>query len=79
MTRIEAHNILDAAQRGELVTKALITEALQATGDLARYESLPVKYEVTQWRVAYTVAEWPAPMTRAPAFAHAAESKGGEA
>ena len=41
MTRTEAHNILDAAQRGELVTKALITEALQATGDLARYEPKP--------------------------------------
>ena len=100
MTRTEAHNILDAAQRGELVTKAVITEALQATGDLARYESLPVKYQVTQWPVAYTSPQWTEPekcpsgkceypprdcfgsgclMTRAPAFAHAAESKGGEA
>ena len=41
MIRTEAHNILDAAQRGELVTKALITEALQVTGDLARYEPKP--------------------------------------
>ena len=79
MTRIEAHNILDAAQRGEAVTKALITEALQATGDLARYESLPVKYEVAQWSVAYTSPAWAAPLTRAPAFVvHESDAEGGE-
>ena len=49
MTRTEAHNLLDAAKRGELVTSDGITEALQATGDLARYEPQPVTYTSPQW------------------------------
>ena len=49
MTRTEAHTILDAAIRGEFMTSVIITEALHATGDLARYEPPPVTYTSPQW------------------------------
>ena len=49
MTRTEAHNLLDDAQSGEFVTVKAITEALHATGDLARYEPEPVTYTSPQW------------------------------
>ena len=38
MSKPEARAILDAAKRGELLTSAVITDALVVTGDLARYE-----------------------------------------
>ena len=49
MTRTEAHTILDAAQRGEFMAAAVITEALHATGDLERYEPELVTYTSPQW------------------------------
>lgn len=51
MTRTEAHTILDAARRGEFMTAEVITDALKATGDLARYkpEPEPVTYTSPQW------------------------------
>ena len=56
MTRIEAHNILDAARRGEFLTAAVITEALQVTGDLARYEPQPMTCTSPQWTAHGVVA-----------------------
>ena len=49
MTRTEAHSLLDAAQRGEFMAAAVITEALTVTGDLARYQPEPVTYTSPQW------------------------------
>ena len=49
MNRTEAHNLLDAAKRGERMTSAKITEALHITGDLERYEPEPVTYTSPQW------------------------------
>ena len=49
MTRTEAHEILDAAKRGVWVESAVITEALHATGDLARREWQPLTYTSRQW------------------------------
>ena len=49
MTRTEAHEMLDAAKRGERVDEAVITEALYATGDLARREPSPLTYTSRQW------------------------------
>ena len=49
MTRTEGHTILDAAQRGEFMATAVITEALHITGDLERYEPESVTYTSPQW------------------------------
>ena len=49
MTRTEAHPLLAAAQRGEFMTKAVITQALHVTGDLERHEPEPVTYTSPQW------------------------------
>ena len=42
-------HVSKAIRRGELMTAAVITEALHITGDLERYEPEPVTYTSPQW------------------------------
>ena len=43
MNRIHANRVLDAARSGALISEALITAALQATGDLS---AEPIEHEL---------------------------------
>lgn len=45
MTKPEAHTILNTARAGGLIPTALITEALQTTGDLDEYRQEAVTVE----------------------------------
>ena len=48
MTSTEAHQLLNAAKRGENVTQQQITEALRATGDLV--DNSPFAGYKTAWQ-----------------------------